>query len=112
MSYPVTLASMDKNVKRRKSRLRITSPPMPPRLTQYVQLVLSALSCQDVCLSSVLISTPHTLRLFPVRRYRPEQRVQKDQMLYTGRLPSRWDLERRQIPRWQICRPAGIFDSG
>ena len=70
MSYPVTLANMDKNVKRRKSRLRITSPTAPTRLTQYVQLALSALICQDVCPSSALISTPHTLRLFHVLQWR------------------------------------------
>jgi hypothetical protein len=77
MSYPVTLVNMDKNVKRRKSRLRITSPPAPTRLTQCVQLALSALIYQDVYLSSVLISTPHTLRLFHVLQCRTQQRVKK-----------------------------------
>jgi hypothetical protein len=84
MSYPRTLANMDKNVKRRKSRLRITSPPAPTRLTQYVQLALSALICQDVCLSSVLISTPHTLRLFHILQWRYTLRDASD-----GHAPTR-----------------------
>src|SRR5713101_5044913 len=77
MSYPVTLANIDKNAKRKKSRLRITSLPAPTRLTQYVQLALSALICQDVCLSSALLSTPHTSRLFHVSQCRTQQRVKK-----------------------------------
>src|SRR5688500_5304275 len=77
MSYFVTLTSMDKNAKRRKSRPHITSLPAPTRLTEYVQLALSTLIYQGVGFSSAIISTPHTSRLFHVSQCRTQQHAKK-----------------------------------
>jgi len=61
---PRELANAENNTKRRKNRLRITPLPMTTRHTPHVSLLSP--DRKGVCLSSVLMVTPHASRLFHV----------------------------------------------